>query len=143
VLVLTIGKDVWIFVNILGDVIVTRLNEGFICGQFKRNLLVILTETHGRKNLYTTHEYGGEKIVEPSTPVRDVIGVLLRHTLVPVGNFFEKFLEHDENFTPLGHGVRFFKNFIKRLDHNWTHQMGQLSQIFPLGFYEHIQVIHL
>jgi hypothetical protein len=143
VFVLTFGKDVWIFVNVFGDVIVTRLDEGFIRGQFKRNLLVILAEAHGRKNLYTTHKHRSEKIIEPRTPIRDVIRVLLGHTLIPVWNFLEKLLKHDENFASLRHGIRFFKNFIKRLDHNWTHQMGQLSQVFALGLDEYVEVIHL
>jgi hypothetical protein len=80
-------KNVGVAVEILRDVVVTRLNENLIRGEFKRNFLIIRLESNRGKNFRTRDENGSQQIVEPRTPIRDIIRVLFRHGVRPVWDF--------------------------------------------------------
>jgi len=82
-------ENVWVPVEILRDIVITRLDENLVRREFERNLLVISPESNRGKNFRTRDENSSQEIIEPSTPIRDIIRVLFRHGVRPIGNFLE------------------------------------------------------
>jgi len=76
ILTLFFAEDVRIFVDVLGNVVVARLDENLLRWELKGNFFVVRLETDSGENLGTRHEYSGEKIIEPSTPIRYVVTVI-------------------------------------------------------------------
>ena len=116
-------------VNILGDVIVTRLNEGFICGQFKRNFLLSLPRRTDER-IFTTHEYDDERSLNQAHLFAMLSVCCLDIPSFQLGTSWEVFGTW-WGFTPLDMVYASSEILSLCLNHNWTHQMGQLSQIFP------------
>ena len=114
-------EHIWILVEFLGHVVVTRLNENFIAWQLETDLLVVCLETNSREDLCGCDKDCRQEIIEPSTSVRNVVTVLLRHGVRPVGHFLQQLLKHNERLSSTGELGRFVIHILKNFNHRWAH----------------------
>jgi len=82
-------ENVGVAVEILRDVVITRLNENLVRWEFERNFLIIRLESNRGKNFRTRDENGSQEIIKPRASIRDIIRVLFRHGVRPVWDFLQ------------------------------------------------------
>jgi hypothetical protein len=82
-------ENVGVAIEILRDVVITRLNENLVRWEFERNFLIIRLESNRGKNFRTRDENGSQEIIKPRASIRDIIRVLFRHGVRPVWDFLQ------------------------------------------------------